>query len=86
MVTTELVELALKQEDELAAMLYMAAYGLMLWVSSELLPITKGKKGDADKPLLAGAHSCLSLCDTELVLKLAHRKNRPRGLVLIRGC
>jgi hypothetical protein len=65
---------------------YMAAYGFLLRVPSELLPVTKGKNGDADKPLPAGAHSCLSLCGTALVLGLAHRKNRPRGSVLRRGC
>ena len=67
-------------------MLYMAAYGSMLRAPSELLPITAGKNGDADKPLPAGARSRLSLCGTELALRLACRKQRPRGSVLRRGC
>ena len=77
--TTKLAQLALKHKDELAAMLYMAAYGFMMRAPSELLPTTTCRNGDAGKPPLAGARSCLSLCGTELVLKLAHRRSKARG-------
>ena len=80
------MKLADTQSDELSSMLYVAAYGFMLRVPSELLPVATGTEGEADLPLSDGAHSCVSMCGDELVLQLAQRKNKPQGSTLRRGC
>jgi hypothetical protein len=84
--TVRLAGLAVAQGDEAESMLYTAAYCMMLRVPSELLPVVMGQEGDAERPLAEGAHSCMSLCGDELVLRLASRKNKPHGSVLRRGC
>ena len=69
--------------QEVMAMLYLASYLFMLRVPSEGLPMTVGS--DTAAPL-GGAHSCVAVVGRQLVLKLARRKNRPRGSTLKRGC
>ena len=81
-----LMEHAMHENSNTMAMLFLAAYAFMLRVPSELLPATSGANGDADLPLVAGAHSCFSVCGEDVVLRLAKRKNRAHGSTLRRGC
>jgi hypothetical protein len=70
------------------AALYLLAYRFMLRVPSEGLPVVVGACGAAEAPLLPGVHSCLALSvdGSRLSLRLARRKNKECGSLLIRHC
>jgi len=84
--TVKLSELAVQEGDYSSAMLYKVAYVFLNRVIDEALPIVIGNVGQADQQLPPKVHSCLSMVDKELVLRLAHRKNKPHGSVLRRTC
>ena len=81
-----LMEHAIHEGNHNMAMLFLAGYAFMLRVPSELLPAVVGKDGDAERPLAIGAHSCMSVCGNEVVLRLSKRKNKVHGSVLRRQC
>ena len=80
----KLVAKAREEGDTAAAMLYVAAYTMLLRVPSEGLPMTTGASPETLLP--AGLHSCAGVVDGELVVRLAKRKNKGHGSVLRRAC
>ena len=80
----KLVNAARGEGDTVSAMLYIAAYSLMLRVPSEGLPMTSGPDPEAVLP--DGQHSCAGVAKGEFILRLARRKNKLHGSILRRAC
>jgi hypothetical protein len=80
----QLMRVAYAENDLAAGMLYLASYAFMLRVPSEALPMIAGE--NALVPLLPNTHSCISVTEDELVLRLARRKNKPDGAIIRRSC
>ena len=71
------------EEEQVALLL---AFEALLRVQSECIPLQCGGVGE-DEHLPAGRHSAvLWTADKSIVVRLASRKNRPRGSVLKRRC
>ena len=82
----QLVALALREDDMVSAMYYVATYAFLLRPRAESLPLIKGSAGSTSVTLPPGVHSAVELCSDAVVLRLARRKNRPHGSVLRRHC
>ena len=73
--------------DIAAAMLYVVAYGFLLRIPSEALPLRMADAGMVpERPLCEGAHSAIFEYQGSIIIKLRRRKNRKNGSVLSRGC
>ena len=78
------MQCAMEERCTSDAMLYLSAYVFLLRVPSECLPMRKGSglfgsEGYSHKSVI-----CVN--DSEVVLHLSSRKNRPKGSRLIRKC
>jgi hypothetical protein len=80
----KLMEVVQMERDDTSAMLYLAAYTLLLRVPSEGLPMTVGDRPEACLP--PGWHSSVAVVGGELVLRLARRKHMVDESVLRRAC
>ena len=83
-----IVDVARSLGNHRMAALYIFAYHFLLRVPSEGLPAMVGAAGTAEAPLLPAVHSCVALSTdgSSLLLRLARRKNREHGSLLIRHC
>ena len=84
--TARLMQLAESEHDKQGAMLYGICYSFLLRVRNEGLPLVSGIAGGPDRQLPPQRHSGIGVCGSELILKLASRKNKPHGSTLKRRC
>lgn len=78
-----LAQVAVYEGDVTSAMLYILSYAFLLRVPSEALPLTVG---ECEMALAHGRHSATQVGSDGITVKLARRKNKPRGSVLCRKC
>ena len=67
-------------------MLYIAAYAFLLRFRNEALPLTISRGERCSRQLPSGWHSALEAGSDAVRLRLARRKNKRHGSLLIRSC
>ena len=67
------------------AAMYLCLYAFMMRAHAECLPLQRGSLEDLDC-LPVGRHSAVALRRDQLCIRLARRKNKPAGSMIIRQC
>ena len=79
----KLMRVAVEEQCPDDAAFYALSYVFLCRVASELIPLVVQKPGGEE---LVGKHSVLLINENEISIKLARRKNAPKGAIITRRC